>query len=169
MRVVGIRKATCHRPSGVGIGRPEHQAESKNSVLGKLAGEQPLAPFLREYTRHDGKRLLLYIHENLIRSRTNEILGIRSTLLDVTDHYQALAELRRLNKELDKRVAERTAELNVSNETDARVCLHGLARSAGALAIHQFVRRSAEEKIRRTAWMGRASSSWNMFMREPTV
>ena len=95
---------------------PEHQAESKNSVLGKLAGEQPLAPFLREYTRHDGKRLLLYIHENLIRSRTNEILGIRSTLLDVTDHYQALAELRRLNKELDKRVAERTAELNVSNE-----------------------------------------------------
>ena len=95
---------------------PEQQEESKRNVLRKLAGEQTLAPFLREYVGRDGKRLNLHIHENLIRSGSGEILGIRSTLLDVTEQHRVESELRRLNKELDKRVAERTAELNVSNE-----------------------------------------------------
>lgn len=95
---------------------PEHQEESRQSVLRKLAGEQTLAPFLREYVRHDGKRLLLNIHENLIRSESGEILGIRSTLLDVTEQHAAERELRRLNADLDKVVANRTAELNTSND-----------------------------------------------------
>jgi light-regulated signal transduction histidine kinase (bacteriophytochrome) len=58
----------------------------------------------------------LNIHENLIRSGSGEILGIRSTLLDVTEQHRAEQELRRLNAELDKRVADRTAELNASND-----------------------------------------------------
>lgn len=95
---------------------PEHQAESKESVLRKLGGEQQLVPFFREYIRHDGKRLVLNIHENLIRSITGEILGIRSTLLDVTDQHNIELELRRLNTELDKRVADRTAEVSASHE-----------------------------------------------------
>jgi two-component system, chemotaxis family, sensor kinase Cph1 len=95
---------------------PEHAEESRRSVLCKLAGEQPLVPFLREYVRHDGERLLLNIHENLIRSGSGEILGIRSTLLDVTEQHRAAQELLRLNAELDKRVADRTQELNISND-----------------------------------------------------
>jgi PAS domain S-box-containing protein len=95
---------------------PEQQEASRESVFAKLAGEQPLVPFVREYIRHDGKRLLLHIHENLIRSGIGEVVGIRSTMLDVTEQHKAVSELRRLNKELDKRVAERTAELNASNE-----------------------------------------------------
>jgi PAS domain S-box-containing protein len=95
---------------------PEHREESMRHVLRKLAGEQALAPFLREYIGRDGKRLLLCIHEKLIRSGSGEILGIRSTLLDVTEQHRVESELRRLNRELDARVADRTAELNVSNE-----------------------------------------------------
>ncbi len=95
---------------------PEHVEESRRSVLRKIAGEQPLEPFFREYVRHDGQRLILHIHENLIRSGSGEILGIRSTLLDVTEQHRASQELRRLNAELDKRVADRTKELNTSND-----------------------------------------------------
>jgi len=95
---------------------PEYREKSKLSVLRKLAGEQRLVPFFREYVRHDGRRLLLHIHENEIRSRTGEIIGIRSTLLDVTEQHRAEAELRRLNAELDTRVAERTSELNESHD-----------------------------------------------------
>ncbi|HYI97712.1 MAG TPA: ATP-binding protein, partial [Bryobacteraceae bacterium] len=94
---------------------PEHAEESRRSVLSKLAGERPLVPFLREYVRHDGERLLLNIHENLIRSGNGEILGIRSTLLDVTEQHRAAQELLSLNAELDRRVAARTQELNTSN------------------------------------------------------
>jgi PAS domain S-box-containing protein len=95
---------------------PEHQAEIKANVLRKLSGEQSLVPFVRDYVGRNGKRLVLHIYENLIRSASGEILGIRSTLLDVTEQHRVESELRQLNKELDKRVAERTAELNVSNE-----------------------------------------------------
>lgn len=95
---------------------PEHREESRLNVLRKLAGDQPLVPFFREYVRHDGRRLILNIHENEIRSRTGEIVGIRSTLLDVTEQHRVESELRRLNTELDRRVAERTSELHSSNE-----------------------------------------------------
>jgi PAS domain S-box-containing protein len=124
--LINVNRAECELlgyEKGQVLGRsvwelvaPEHQQESEQSVLRKLAGRQPLAPFFREYIRHDGKRLILNIHENLIRARSGEILGIRSTLLDVTEQHAAEQELRRLNADLDRLVAERTLELNSSNE-----------------------------------------------------
>lgn len=88
---------------------------SEKQVKRKLRGEQVLVPFLREYTRKDGAVLILLIHENLIRNQSGAIIGIRSTLLDVTEQHRAERELRRLNEDLDKRIAERTAELEFSN------------------------------------------------------
>jgi PAS domain S-box-containing protein len=124
--VVRLNRAECellgHEKEQV-LGRPvwelvspENQEESRRNVKRKLAGEQPLVPFLREFTRRDGSRVLARIHENLIRSREGKIIGIRSTMLDVTEQYRSESELRRLNAELDRRVADRTAELNLSHE-----------------------------------------------------
>lgn len=94
---------------------PEHREVSRLHVLRKLAGNQPLVPFLREYIRPDGRRVLCRIHENLIRSASGEIAGIRSTLFDVTEQHRVESELRRLNTELDRRVAEQTSELRISH------------------------------------------------------
>lgn len=91
------------------------KATSEMHVKRKLNGEQPLVPFVREYVRKDGEKLTLLIHENLIVSMSGTILGIRSTLLDVTEQTRAESELRRINSELDLRIAERTTELEKSN------------------------------------------------------
>lgn len=95
---------------------PEMQEESRRSVLRKLSGEQPLIPFFREFLRADGRRILAHVHENLILSASGEILGIRTAILDVTEQKRTELELRRLNLELDQRVAERTAELDRSHK-----------------------------------------------------
>lgn len=91
------------------------KATSEAQVKRKLSGVQLLVPFLREYVRKDGEKLTFLIHENLIRSTSGEIIGIRSTLLDVTEQNRAEAELRQMNADLDARISERTAELEDSN------------------------------------------------------
>ncbi len=60
----------------------------------KMAGEQPLSPFQREYIRRDGSRRIFEIYENLIRDKAGTVLGVRSAMLDVTERArteQALA------------------------------------------------------------------------------
>ncbi len=88
---------------------PEARAQSKEAVRRKVSGEQPLRPFCREYARRDGKTLILEIYEKLIRDSGGEVVGIRSTLLDVTEReraQQALAQrtldLARSNAELEQ-------------------------------------------------------------------
>jgi len=63
----------------------EEQAASHDAVRRKIAEEQPLAVFARDYVRRDGTRLVLEIHENLIRDQEGAVAGIRSSLLDITE------------------------------------------------------------------------------------
>ena len=73
---------------------PEQRAHSKEQVRRKLLGIQPLVPVLRQYMKSDGHRLTLQIHENLIRSTSGQIIGIRTALLDVTAQLRIDSELR---------------------------------------------------------------------------
>lgn len=123
--VVRVNRAECQllgRTREEIVGRPVweltssgQRVASESQVKRKLRGDQLLVPFFREYSRKNGEKLTLLIHENLIRARSGEIIGIRSTLLDVTEQHRAEAELRRVNTELDARIASRTAELEISN------------------------------------------------------
>ena len=95
---------------------PEQQEASRRDVLSKLEGRMDVVPFTREYVSANGRRLSVHIHENLIRNRDGEIVGIRSTLLDVTERVRADEHIRKLNADLETRVEERTAELQRSND-----------------------------------------------------
>ena len=64
---------------------PELQEAARAAVLQKLALQQPLAPFEREYVRRDGTRVTVEIHENLIQDRAGHVAGIRSALLNITE------------------------------------------------------------------------------------
>ncbi len=75
---------------------------SREAVRRKIAGEQPLAPFEREFTRGDGAQLTLEIHENYIRDAEGRIAGLRSATLDISARRAAQA-----SAALEKEVAER--------------------------------------------------------------
>ncbi len=60
------------------------------------------------------RRCYLIAH-NPIRSRTGEVVGVVVLSSDITARRNAEEEVRRLNLDLEKRVAERTAQLRASN------------------------------------------------------
>ncbi len=74
---------------------PSEQGASRAAVQRKISGEQPLVPFEREYVHKDGTRLLLEVHESLIRDRDGAAIGLRSALLDVGERRRAEEALRR--------------------------------------------------------------------------
>ncbi len=78
------------------VGRPvwqfvaaDQQEQARQSIRRKVAGEEPPTPFERDFLRRDGGYLILEIYDSLIYDRTQEITGIRSVLLDVTDRRLA--------------------------------------------------------------------------------
>ena len=88
---------------------PEEQAASRLAVHEKIAQIRPLAIFKRDYVRKDGSRLVVEVHERLIRDGSGEVAGIRSALLDITARKQAeellalqAEELTRSNLELQQ-------------------------------------------------------------------
>ena len=62
----------------------EEQEKSRTAVCRKLAGNQPLASFERDYVRPDGTRFTLEIYDKHICDENGRILGIRSFLFDIT-------------------------------------------------------------------------------------
>ncbi|MGA2197863.1 MAG: PAS domain S-box protein, partial [Bryobacteraceae bacterium] len=73
---------------------PEWQAESRRAVREKLSGERPLAPFEREFARSDGARLVLQVHDSIIRDHAGNPTGIRTAMLDITKRKKAEKDLR---------------------------------------------------------------------------
>jgi len=78
------------------IGKPvwhfvaaDQQEQCRQAIQRKIAGEDSLATFERDFLRRDGGYLILEIYDSLIRQRSGEITGIRSVLLDVTDRRLA--------------------------------------------------------------------------------
>ena len=78
------------------IGRPvwqyvaaDQQEQCQDAIRRKVAGEEHLAPFERDFLRRDGGYLILEIYDSLIRDRAGQVTGIRSVLLDVTDRRLA--------------------------------------------------------------------------------
>ena len=82
------------------IGRPivdfvaEDQREAARiAVLEKLRGDRPLIPIERPYATRDGRRVILAIEERYRVDAAGQIIGIRSTLQDVTARKQTEAAL----------------------------------------------------------------------------
>jgi PAS domain S-box-containing protein len=65
----------------------EHQQAARDAISRKIAREEPVTIFTREYRRRDGNYIWLEIHEKLIESAEGEVVGIRSALLDITERY----------------------------------------------------------------------------------
>lgn len=70
---------------------------------------------LRHSKREDGEDIYLEISASPLRNSSGEITGGIEVVRDVTSRIRADQEIRRLNQELETRVIERTAELEIVN------------------------------------------------------
>src|SRR5262249_21382273 len=73
---------------------PDQQEASRQAVVEKLCGRQPLEVVRRDYVRRDGVRLILEIRENAIRDAAGVLTGIRTAMLDITERRRAEEALR---------------------------------------------------------------------------
>ena len=80
----------------------EERDASRTAVLEKMAEIRPLKTFARDYVRKDGTRLVVEVHENLIRNSHGAVTGIRSALLDITARKRAEESLERQAQELSR-------------------------------------------------------------------
>jgi two-component system cell cycle sensor histidine kinase/response regulator CckA len=121
---------------------PEERNSSREAVVRKMRGEQPLTRFERKYIRPDGIRLVLEIHEKHIRDVKSRIIGMRSFLIDVTQRNrseQALGESEKLYRHLVEHASD------IIYRTDA----HGSFKVFNPVAPRIFAC-SAEDLIGRT-------------------
>jgi PAS domain S-box-containing protein len=92
---------------------PEFRSLDERSVEELKATGVNAVPFEKAYLRKDGTRLPIVIAGAMIDDeRTNGV----ALVLDISERKQAEEDLQRLNAELERRVLERTAQLDATNK-----------------------------------------------------
>ena len=99
---------------------------SRRAVLAKLAGESLLPAFERTYVRRDGSRLPVLIEDRFLRDEQGRILGLRSTIQDISARKQA-EEVALENQRVLEAVLETTRALVVLTDSDGRILLFNRA------------------------------------------
>ncbi len=102
-RIVNINRTECELlgySREEMLGRPvvefvaeDHRETALNSVRLKLRGEKPLVPTERPFLTRDGRRLVVAIEERYRIGPDGRIIGIRSTIQDITARKQTEAAL----------------------------------------------------------------------------
>ncbi|MHB9096706.1 MAG: sensor histidine kinase, partial [Syntrophales bacterium] len=69
-----------------------------------------------EMVRKDGSLLPVLVSATAVTDDNGELIMSRSTAYDITERREAEEDIRRLNEQLEKRVIERTAELEAANK-----------------------------------------------------
>ena len=102
-RIVNLNRTECEMlgySREEMIGRPivdfvaaDERDAARAAVAEKLRGERPLVPIERPYTSRDGRRLVVAIEERYRFGEGGRIVGLRSTMQDVTTRKQTEAAL----------------------------------------------------------------------------
>ncbi|MGZ5008701.1 MAG: sensor histidine kinase [Methylobacter sp.] len=93
---------------------PERQADEEKLLAAVRHGES-VKLYETEGVHKDGKRIAVSVTISPIRDKEGRIIGASKIARDVSERKQAEQEIRRLNTDLERRVAERTAELLTAN------------------------------------------------------
>ena len=95
-----------------------HPDDAQRLLAESLAGEATLKPFVLEgrYLRHDGKWRWLRSESQPRWGPHGEHVGFIGVAHDITEAKEAEAKLREMNETLERRVAERTGDLEAALE-----------------------------------------------------
>ncbi|NOU17527.1 MAG: PAS domain S-box protein [Bacteroidales bacterium] len=94
---------------------PESAALLDEAVKKNMETGEPYVLDL-ELARADGTRCWITARSETKRNQKGKIIGLRGTAQDITDRKQSEEEIRKLNQELEKRVFERTSQLEAANK-----------------------------------------------------
>jgi len=98
---------------------PEQVRVAVRGVFDTVMREQHIAGFSRhenEILTKDGKTRSVAWSNVVTRDAHEAVVGVTSLGIDITERKQAEEEIRRLNAELEQRVASRTSQLEVANK-----------------------------------------------------
>jgi len=91
---------------------PEWLAADEKAIVDALR-EESCPPYEKQYLLRNGTRIDVLMAVAILPGEEGQMAAF---MLDITDRKKAEREILRLNEELEKRVAQRTAELQIKNE-----------------------------------------------------
>lgn len=93
---------------------PEYRAEEETLLADIRRGEASKL-YETERVRKDGSRIAVSVTISPILDKDGRVVGLSKIARDITARKQAEREIQSLNADLERRVAERTAELTAAN------------------------------------------------------
>lgn len=94
----------------------EDRAYGKAEELLHIAAQQGSVEDEGWRVRQDGSRIWASVSISALHDEQGRLLGFAKITRDLTDRKEAEAQIRRLNRKLEKRVRERTVQLEVANK-----------------------------------------------------
>jgi PAS domain S-box-containing protein len=94
---------------------PDDIAETRKCARSLFAGERTTYRFEKRYIHRDGHVVFADVSSTLLRDDHGAPLCLITSVVDISERKRAEAALAAANSELERRVAERTAELTVVN------------------------------------------------------
>ncbi len=104
------------------VGRPiwefvRERETARQAVIAKLAGSIPPGRALeRTYVRKDGTTVPVLIEDRLLLDQSGRIVGIRSTMQDISERKRAERVLKEYSERLEEMVEERARQLQHAQE-----------------------------------------------------
>ena len=115
----GTEKVTgCSRAELVGTDFSDYFTEPEKAKAGyqRVFQEGSVMDYALELRRRDGHITPVLYNAAVYRDMAGNVLGVFAAARDVTEREKAEQEIRKLNRELEARVVERTAELEAANK-----------------------------------------------------